>query len=154
MTIVPDFMSNRNESNLPGCMSFLAPFWVSPGLLAPLSPCPLAPLPSCLLVAMAPCAGARDMIMYETKVELCADVDSTKADSDNKSYRLMKLENGLRALLVHDPTATAISPDASTGWVDTAVVCACGVMRSGPVRCGAVRFVFCFPLRTCTPCLS
>ena len=36
------------------------------------------------------------------KVELCVDVDSTKADSDKKSYRLIKLQNGLRALLVHD----------------------------------------------------
>lgn len=36
-------------------------------------------------------------------VEFCADVDATKADSDKKSYRLIKLQNGLRVLLVHDP---------------------------------------------------
>ncbi|CAN0306287.1 unnamed protein product, partial [Laminaria digitata] len=55
------------------------------------------------------------LFIHQTQVELCADVDSTKADSDKKSYRLIKLENGLRALLVHDPTAT--SPAASSGWV-------------------------------------
>lgn len=41
--------------------------------------------------------------MNNAKVELCADLDATKADSDKKSYRLIKLHNGLRALLVHDP---------------------------------------------------
>lgn len=39
------------------------------------------------------------------KVEIVADVDSTKADSDKKSYRLIRLPNGLRALLIHDPPA-------------------------------------------------
>lgn len=42
-------------------------------------------------------------------MELCVDVDATKADSDKKSYRLIKLPNGLRALLIHDP------PVASAG---------------------------------------
>lgn len=38
------------------------------------------------------------------KVEILEDIDSTKADSDKKSYRLIRLPNGLRALLVHDPS--------------------------------------------------
>lgn len=37
-------------------------------------------------------------------------MDSTKADSDRKSYRLIKLHNGLRILLVHDP------PEMLNGW--------------------------------------
>lgn len=41
------------------------------------------------------------------QVEVCADVDATKADSDKKSYRLIRLPNGLRALLVHDPPVAA-----------------------------------------------
>lgn len=38
-------------------------------------------------------------------MEVGADVDATKADSDHKSYRLIKLPNGLRVLLIHDPPA-------------------------------------------------
>eukprot|EP00752_Nemacystus_decipiens_P004086 g3739.t1 len=43
------------------------------------------------------------------KVELCADIDTTKADSDKKSYRLIRLQNGLRVLLVHDPPSVGSS---------------------------------------------
>lgn len=80
---------------------------------------------------MPPCARARDVIPHETKVELCADVDSTKADSDKKSYRLIKLENGLRALLVHDPTATATPAASSSGCVHAV---------QSMLACGAIRF--------------
>ncbi|KAG5181380.1 Metalloenzyme, LuxS/M16 peptidase-like protein [Tribonema minus] len=40
------------------------------------------------------------------KILRCYDVDATKPDCDKKSYRLVLLPNGIRALLVHDPESS------------------------------------------------
>jgi hypothetical protein len=38
------------------------------------------------------------------------DVDATKPVSDQKFYRLIRLKNGMRVLLIHDPTGSS-GPD-------------------------------------------
>ncbi len=60
-------------------------------------------------------------------------MDSTKADSDNKSYRLIKLPNGLRVLLVHDPPAAQ-----SNGWACLLTFSAVTVFCSQDSTCTAV----------------
>jgi Insulinase (Peptidase family M16) len=45
-------------------------------------------------------------------VSLLFDVNSTKADSDKKEYRLIALANGMRCLLIHDPDTSAGSNGA------------------------------------------
>lgn len=56
------------------------------------------------ILLLLPCR-LHDITTCCSKVEVGADVDATKADSDQKSYRLVKLPNGLRVLLIHDPPA-------------------------------------------------
>jgi hypothetical protein len=45
------------------------------------------------------------------------DIEVVKSPADKKLYKLIKLENGLTALLIHDPTIKDTeAPDAQEVW--------------------------------------
>ncbi|CAM9583212.1 unnamed protein product, partial [Phaeothamnion confervicola] len=52
-------------------------------------------------------------------VEVLTDIDATKARSDKKSYRLVRLPNGMRVMLVHEPAGAARDSDEESVGSDS-----------------------------------